>query len=269
MNYIFIDIDGTLLIDEQNLVPESAIEAIKKARKKGNKVYINTGRSRSQIYEVIESIGFNGLICSDGMYIEENGKVVKNICIQTEYTAPIIDFIKSHNLFSLIEGYEALYVSNGYYEELTKYIGADATTGFREVFPGSKSIEECDVSKINKINFVLEDEKLLQELTSLYGKDLCIYTFNIMGNTKPMASIGPKNADKIVGINDLLRFHDINNAVTYGFGDAKADTNMIKSCTYGIAMGNAEQCLKDVADYVTSDQKEDGIYKAFEHFNLI
>ena len=40
-------------------------------------------------------------------------------------------------------------------------------------------------------------------------------------------------------------------------------------CQTGVAMGNAEDEVKAVADYVTSDVTEDGIFNAFRQFNLI
>ena len=43
---VFIDVDGTL-VDYDNLLPSSAVEAIRKARVNGHKVYISTGRSRA------------------------------------------------------------------------------------------------------------------------------------------------------------------------------------------------------------------------------
>lgn len=44
---IFIDVDGTL-VDYENNLPDSAIEAIRTARKNGHKVYISTGRSNNK-----------------------------------------------------------------------------------------------------------------------------------------------------------------------------------------------------------------------------
>ena len=44
---------------------------------------------------------------------------------------------------------------------------------------------------------------------------------------------------------------------------------MIEHCAIGIAMGNANEKLKKVADYITDNVDNEGIYKALEHFNLI
>ena len=57
-------------------------------------------------------------------------------------------------------------------------------------------------------------------------------------------------------------------AETVGIGDGMNDKEMLELCQIGIAMGNAKEGLKAVADYVTTDLEEDGLYNAFKHYNL-
>ena len=44
---------------------------------------------------------------------------------------------------------------------------------------------------------------------------------------------------------------------------------MIKLAGIGVAMGNANKEVKEIADYITDDVDNDGVYKALKHFNLI
>ena len=53
---LFFDIDGTLLTDDTKCLPESAAEAIKKARQAGHLVFINSGRARCLMQEVEEKL---------------------------------------------------------------------------------------------------------------------------------------------------------------------------------------------------------------------
>ena len=46
------------------------------------------------------------------------------------------------------------------------------------------------------------------------------------------------------------------------------DFEILQTAGLGIAMGNAMDELKEVADYVTSSVGEDGIWNACEHFNF-
>ena len=47
------------------------------------------------------------------------------------------------------------------------------------------------------------------------------------------------------------------------------DIEMLRCCGIGIAMGNSNPILKDIADHVTTDVDKDGLKNAFEHYGLI
>ena len=53
------------------------------------------------------------------------------------------------------------------------------------------------------------------------------------------------------------------------FGDGGNDTSMIVQAGIGIAMGNAIDELKELADYVTTSVDDDGILNALRHFNVV
>ena len=65
---------------------------------------------------------------------------------------------------------------------------------------------------------------------------------------------------------DLLDLKDI---PTFGFGDGSNDFAMLEACDHKIAMGNAWQELKEIADFVTHKNTEGGIVHALNHYGLI
>ena len=81
---IFFDIDGTILDEETNKIPESALEAIRKLKENGHLAIINTGRTKVILPELIKNSGFNGYICGCGTYIECDGtkfyQIMNGIC---------------------------------------------------------------------------------------------------------------------------------------------------------------------------------------------
>ena len=74
---VFFDIDGTLL-DEHMQIPKSAITAIRKLRDNGDFAFLCSGRTRVNIYtkELLEDIGFDGIIAGCGTHIEYHGSDV-------------------------------------------------------------------------------------------------------------------------------------------------------------------------------------------------
>ena len=73
----------------------------------------------------------------------------------------------------------------------------------------------------------------------------------------------------MVGIQRYLKLLGIKREEIIAFGDAENDLEMIRYAGIGVAMGNGEEAVKAVADYVTADIDDDGIEKALKHFKLI
>lgn len=81
--------------------------------------------------------------------------------------------------------------------------------------------------------------------------------------------IGIKNIDKGNAIQHLLDYLDVSVNDTIAFGDAKVDIPMLEYCKIGVAMGNGGSEIKAMADYITDDVENHGLYRAFDHLGLI
>ena len=75
--------------------------------------------------------------------------------------------------------------------------------------------------------------------------------------------------DKGTGLKYVADHLNISTDDCYAFGDSNNDISMFKAAGHGIAMGNACDELKEIAEYVTDSVNDDGIYHAFEHYHLI
>ena len=78
-----------------------------------------------------------------------------------------------------------------------------------------------------------------------------------------------ENPDKGTGLTYVADHLNISTDDCYAFGDSNNDISMFKAAGHGIAMGNATDNLKTVADYVTDNIDEDGVWKACRYFHLI
>ena len=72
---ILVDVDGTL-VTYTGVLPDSAADAVRRARAAGHRVYPTTGRSRAEIPAWFDELGFDGMIGANGSYIESDGEVV-------------------------------------------------------------------------------------------------------------------------------------------------------------------------------------------------
>ena len=83
------------------------------------------------------------------------------------------------------------------------------------------------------------------------------------------AGCSDSTSNESIGIKDILSYYDIKQEETMAFGDGENDIDMLRFVQIGVAMQNAENCVKEAADYITDTSENDGIYKALKHFNIL
>lgn len=273
---IFIDVDGTL-VDYENNLPESAVKAIREARKNGHKVYISSGRSKAEVYDYIWDIGFDGMIGGNGSYVEDHDHVVMHQLITKEQYKHIVDWLHSRGLEFYLESNNGLFASENFetraqptiqeYSRRKNKPGADELT-VRDVFPEMIFGGELYRDDLNKVSFVLDSYQ--DHLDSIKEfPDLQPGTWGGAGETALFGDLGVKNITKAHAIDELLKYLGASIEDTFAFGDAKVDIPMLEYCHVGVAMGSGGDEIKAMADYVTDDVDKDGLYKAFVHFGLI
>ena len=98
---IFLDVDGTL-VDYEGRAPASAVEAIRRARAAGHRVYLSTGRSRAEVYDELWDIGLDGLIGANGGYVEDAGEVVLHQHLSAEHCRRVVDWLQSRGATQVI-----------------------------------------------------------------------------------------------------------------------------------------------------------------------
>ncbi len=273
---IFIDVDGTL-VDYENNLPDSAVEAIRKARDNGHRVYISTGRSRAEVYDDIWDIGLDGMIGGNGSYVEDHGVVVMHQLITYEQCRRIVDWLHSRKLEFYLESNNGLFASEHFEEkaestiqEYTRRKGkndADKMT-VRKVFPEMIFGGNLYRDDLNKVSYLLSSYEDYIE-TKKQFPDMQNGTWGGAGETALFGDIGIKDITKANAIEHLLRYLNAEQKDTIAFGDAAIDIPMLAYCAYGVAMGNGGREIKAMADYVTDDVDKEGLYKAFVHLKLI
>ncbi|XME02719.1 HAD family hydrolase [Lachnospiraceae bacterium C1.1] len=272
---LFIDVDGTL-VNYENQIPESAINAIKQARKNGHKVYISTGRSKAEVYQNIWDIGLDGMIGGNGSYVENNGEVIMHKLISPEDARHIVDWLHSRELEFYLESNSGLYASEHFetaaLPTLKEYMGRkgkdSSGISVRKIFPDMIFDGDLYREDLNKVSFILKSYQ--DHLDSIKEfPDLQAGTWGGAGETALFGDLGVKNITKADAISTLLKHIGGSVEDTIAFGDAKIDLPMFDFCNTGVAMGNGGDEIKAAADFITTDVNDDGLWNAFKHFNLI
>lgn len=274
--HIFLDVDGTL-VSYENILPQSAVDAIQHAQANGHKVYTVTGRSKAEMYEEILAIGFDGYIGGNGNYIELGDQVLYHKHLNLDQTTAIVDWLTSRNLEFYIESNSGLYASENFEErgkqtikDYIAYKGQDhpEEATIRGAFPEMLFGHDPYRDDVNKISFILNDYDDYLAAKE-YFSDYHVGTWGGVGEKALFGDVALPNINKQTAIQQLLNHLNVDKKDTVAFGDAKVDLPMFELCEIGVAMGNGGEEIKAAADYITDAVDDDGLYNAFKHFNFI
>ena len=263
---VTIDLDGTLFDKNKNISLKNK-EAIKKARQKGCKIVIATGRPIAGVKPVLEQLEMN---TKDDYVIVYNGAKVYNVATNETIFSSTISGKDVKELY-----YESKRLASHYhaFKENEELITA-MQNPYTDV--------ECRINKIKAIdvNFddIADDEKFLKTMLVCDEKTLDNAMININPKIKENYSMVRsadifleflnKNSHKGHALRALAKYLNIDLSETMAIGDAGNDLPMIEIAGIGVAMANSFDYVKEAADYLTLSNEEDGVAHAIEKFVL-
>ncbi|UIR56916.1 Cof-type HAD-IIB family hydrolase [Sphingobacterium sp. SRCM116780] len=254
---VFFDIDGTLLSFNTHKIPSSTEKAIEKLKSKGIKVIVSTGRSINSL-DHIKYLDFDGFITFNGGY-----------CITKECDLLFRKGIHEADIASLIQHAEKNQVSFSLMSEKEISIfqvTPEITAMYQQVnlpIPQQRSYTDFDMGSVLQTNIFIQPEEQDEFMTTIMPN-------SVASRWTPLfADVNPIGQSKQVGIDVFTQHFNIDLSQTMAFGDGGNDITMLKHTAYGIAMGNANPEVKEIADYITDDVDNDGIYNALAHFEVI
>ncbi|WP_160678232.1 Cof-type HAD-IIB family hydrolase [Clostridium sp. C8-1-8] len=262
---VAIDMDGTLLKDDKTITLKSK-EALAKANSLGVKIVLTSGRPIQGIKNYLEELNLRG---KDDYVISLNGAL---ICRCEDYS------VLSSN--ETLKGKDLKYIFSKV-KDLNAYVHAfkerEDLVNIESKF--SKNEEKRINLKVRVVDFmkeiqddeeilkvVLEEEKeVLDRVQAQLPKEL-FEEFTVIRSLDFMLEFMKKGCNKATGIEKLVQYLGIDSSEVIAIGDAVNDKEMIGYAGLGVAMGNAEEDIKNLADFVTKSNEEDGVAYVIEKF---
>lgn len=281
MKLFALDLDGTTLNSKNEISPET-IQAIKKVQSLGHKVMILSGRAPELIKKLLDQYdlncpigGSNGTaVFADGKLLEltsltslEAKKITKEIeqevvpfkiytnkgvYVQRDWSARLEQMLSTGTI-------PAEYFDNENYEKMTR--NPDEFDGAL-IFDDIETLLTDDELKIQKFFIlVLNPAQMNRLLTAMKAIEDVYVTTSSPFNIEVMSI----NGNKGNGLKVMSNYLQIPLEDTVAVGDQYNDLPMFKAAGFSIAMGNAEKEIKEMCDYTTLTNDENGVAHAIEY----
>jgi 5-amino-6-(5-phospho-D-ribitylamino)uracil phosphatase len=237
---IALDMDGTLL-DEQHEVTDQNRTAIKEAEKRGVPVVLSTGRSLKTARDYVLSLELSSYLVTvnGGEIWGPDGELVDRSMVDTEHIQWMYDLSQKHK---------------------TGFWATSSENVWRNEMP-----EDLFFHEWIKFGFHIEEDHIRESvLKELKEKGL----FEISNSSLKNIEVNALGINKARGLQKVCNLLGISMENVMAVGDSLNDIAMITEAGLGIAMGNAQEIVKEAADDITGTNKESGVAQAIQKWVL-
>ncbi len=271
---IAIDIDGTLLNSQRQITPRT-LQAIEKAIAGGKRVALCTGRSLQSARAIAEQTHPEAiLIFHSGALIFEtlNGPLLKAVNLPRALAFEIITYFKQ-------EGYDPLV-----YESVPEglhfwYEPPRSVNEWQRRYIEGSGPRACQIADLWDAPFVDPAQVAIagsQEaidrmrtcLSERWPEIGVILSRSTLGGVNWFMEVVPTQVSKAQGLAVLGTTYSIRPQEMIAVGDNFNDLDMIEYAGFGVAMGNAPEAVKELADFVAPSNDEEGVAYVIEQFFL-
>ncbi|WP_174614795.1 Cof-type HAD-IIB family hydrolase [Virgibacillus ihumii] len=255
-NIIFFDIDNTLLDSDKNL-PKSTKKAIQALQDEGHIVAIATGRTPFAFENLRKELGIESYVSLNGQYVVHQGEVIHQHPLDTEALQQLTDY-------ALEQDHPVVYVDHEDW----------------------RSNKENDESVTNAIGSLKIPHEVSYDPEYYVGRDIyqgllfCtdgeeaeyekrFSQFDFIRWHPASVDVLPQGGSKARGIEKAIEKMEVAPENVYAFGDGRNDIEMLRAVQNSVAMGNAEDIVKEAAKSVTKSVDEDGIEHGLKLVGLL
>lgn len=262
---IVLDLDDTLLQDDGTISIRNK-QALMAAQEAGVKVVLASGRPTYAMTALADELRLEQY----GSYILSfNGAKIINWKTKEEAFSSTLTPQTAHELYAMgkQEGVSALtYVDNDIVtESVNEYTLIESQiTGMKIV--EASSFQEAVQVPVVKVLMVGEPERLVLIENKL--KPMLAGKLNVMRSKPFFLEFTEDGVNKGTSLHHLIQQLGIEQSEVIAMGDGYNDVAMLEFAGLGVAMGNAPDEIKQLADYVTDTNMNDGVAQVVETFIL-
>lgn len=268
---IGLDLDGTLLNDKKEITPYTK-EVLRKAIERGIVVLAATGRPLTGIpREFRDFPGIRYALTSNGARIidQQENRIIEEKLLAPEQALKVLEICGRYDTLQ-----EVYFDGQG-------YIGQDKLPQIEKYHKNPNMWEYVRTTRIpvpDIYGLVRQENRGLDKTQALFAdmderlrawKELeAEGGVELVGSLRYNIEINASGVNKGTGLVRLGEYLGIRREEIMACGDGDNDEAMLREAGFGVAMENAEENVKQAADYITSSNEEEGVAKAIEKFAL-
>lgn len=257
MNYKILcsDLDGTLL-STKNDVSDFTVSEIKRIKHQLRIILVSARMPKSMTYlQNRMGIYDNPIICYNGALVIQNGKEISSTIISTTNTSKLHTICQPYKI-KLGLYYNDEWCVSKTSERVEKEIyNTKADPTFE---PTPKTLERWEKQNLGPHKIMLMGSKESMDALTLKLPEEFSKTMSFYRSNDTLIEVAPKAVSKLSAIKVLLQRNESLDDVI-AFGDNYNDLEMIKNVGLGVAVANAREEVKEIAEKVTLSNKENGV----------
>lgn len=262
---IVLDLDDTLLRDDHSISARTK-EALMKAQENGVKVVLASGRPTFGMLPIADELS----LAEYGSFILSfNGGKIINYATKEELFSSTLSLTAVENLYELSqrEGvYIHTYVGNEIIaEEANPYTSIESKLTKLPIKIVNSFVEGVQEEVVKAL--MVGDPDKMKIVEAKLQKELA-EEFSVMRSKPFFLEFTEKGVTKGTSLNHLIQKCGIKQEEVIAIGDSYNDQEMIEFAGLGVAMGNAPDDIKAIANHVTDTNMNDGVAKVVEEFVL-
>ncbi len=267
---IALDLDGTLLGSDKQLSEENAA-ALARAAEASIEIVPATGRFYLGMPQFIRELPYVHHV------ISINGAQVVDVAEQKTVCGSEIPWQRAVSVMEWLDQLDVIYdcyqdgwgwMTQALYDKAAQYAAnrhsLEMIQNLRTPVPELKECLKERALGVQKIQIFFRDRELRAKALQTLPQEFpdLVVTTSIVNNIE----INSRDANKGNALKKLAAYLDIPIAQTMAFGDDTNDITMLQAAGIGVAMGNANEEVKQAADYVTLDCNNSGVAHAINRF---
>ncbi len=287
---IAIDLDGTLL-NSYGEITKNSEEIIKKILKTGVKIVLTSGRVNSAIENFAIEVGADKYIISGNgavIYDMQKKETIYNQYLSKERVLEIINICEENSMYynvyterSVIT--KSLNYNTLYYNSENQKKQEDKRTQIDIVENIPKYINNIQAKNFLKVTVCDKDKSIFQGILAKLRRNKQIDILDVAHMSRKIIQYGTeellieyyyteitnKNVNKWNALKFLMEKYQIMPDEVMAIGDNVNDIEMIKNAGLGIAMGNSNPVVKEVAKEITLTNDEEGVATVLQKYLIV